>query len=141
MTVNSTSLYRFIRTVLEFPAEAGDEGNPDRSDTVKTASGASPASDSMRRLEDLGNQYRRQLESVRQSVNQVGVPPPGYPWHIRAVMNGISALLPWYTRPIRQFCENATATLECTKDFMNEVEKVLRKQQSELEYLKVRREV
>jgi hypothetical protein len=48
---------------------------------------------------------REQAETLQRLAERVGTVPGGYPRHVDWVMRVIAALLPWYTRPLRQFCE------------------------------------
>src|SRR5438309_2395631 len=53
-------------------------------------------------------------EELRQAAKMVGIPPEGYPLHARIVIRIVSALLSWYTRPLRRWAELAAETSALT---------------------------
>lgn len=55
---------------------------------------------------------KRQLKVLREHAEELGRMPAGYPLHVRVVMSAVSALLPWYTRSLRQFGAQTTQTVE-----------------------------
>lgn len=52
------------------------------------------------------------LDELRVCADQIGKIPDNYPRHVHIVMRIISALLPWYTRPLSQFGQKVSETLE-----------------------------
>jgi hypothetical protein len=66
------------------------------------------------RLEDLNKQVRRvrsDLQAAAEHARSVGQIPPDYPAHVDSVMRVIARLLPWYTRPLRNFSEASAQAL------------------------------
>jgi hypothetical protein len=68
---------------------------------------------------DLVTGLRIQLRRLRSHAEAVGRVPEGYPLHVTFVIRSIAALLPWYTRPLRNFsltavdaCDSMAAILE-----------------------------
>jgi hypothetical protein len=48
------------------------------------------------------SRLRQALAELRHRTAIVGLPPRGYPRHLGLIMRGIAALLPWYTRTLRE---------------------------------------
>lgn len=61
-------------------------------------------------LLQLTSKLRESCAELCRITASVGSIPVGYPWHLNLIMRAISALLPWYTRPIR---ESVAKTAEC----------------------------
>ncbi len=81
---------------------------------LSTASGPTPprgaalrkAADDPADLQHMRQQLaaiQSQTVHLHQLAEQIGKLPANYPWHINLIMRVISALLPWYTRPLRDF--------------------------------------
>ena len=66
---------------------------------------------------------RAKLRSLRYHSEQIGKLPVGYPMPIHVIMKFISAFLPWYTRPLREFGEHTTQTLEAMALALEEIVK------------------
>ena len=52
------------------------------------------------------------VQDLRVHANRVGTIPNSYPRHLDLIMKAISALIPWYTRPLQQFAQRTTETTE-----------------------------
>jgi hypothetical protein len=53
-------------------------------------------------------QLRQELAALQRAAAAIGQVPQGYPRHLDLIMRAISALLPWYTRPLREWAENTS---------------------------------
>ncbi len=62
-------------------------------------------------LEERVSELSRMVERLEAEAGRVGVVPQGYPWILDLIMRLIHALLPWYTRPIREFSLQSAAVL------------------------------
>lgn len=58
---------------------------------------------------------------ARQAAEAVGAIPRGYPWHVALVMRAVNAVLPWYTRTVRQAAFRAVETLEMHQTAMESI--------------------
>jgi hypothetical protein len=67
------------------------------------------------------NRLRSEVKEVGMQASRIGVMPPNYPLYATLVMRLVSALLPWYTRPIREFGERAARTACQTLDILEEI--------------------
>jgi len=83
----------------------------------KAAGGCSP-----------GGEVRQQLVTIeahklhlRALADQIGQMPTDYPWHITLIMRAISALLPWYTRPLREFGSGCASYFESVAASLNAI--------------------
>lgn len=74
---------------------------------------------------------KRQIRTLRENAEQLGQLPVGYPFHVHAIMKIVSALLPWYTRSIRQFGMQTTQTIE---EIAASLEELVKQQESLLEH-------
>lgn len=68
-------------------------------------------------------ELRRELFELRREASQIGRIPVEYPAHIVVVMKVISALLPWYTRPLVNFARRAARVSDLTAQLLDEVVK------------------
>ena len=59
------------------------------------------------------------LAEVRRLAGQIGRIPENYPLHVVFVIRVISALLPWYTRPLTQFGQKVTESLDAIVDCLS----------------------
>ena len=59
-------------------------------------------------------ELRRELFELRTEASHIGSIPRSYPAHVVLVMKIISAILPWYTRPLVHFAQRAARTAELT---------------------------
>ena len=75
---------------------------------------------------------KRHLRTLRENAEQLGQLPAGYPLHVRVVMKTVAALLPWYTRSLRQFGQQTTQTIE---EIAGSLEELVTQQESLLERL------
>jgi len=57
-------------------------------------------------------ELRVELFELRKEAALIGAIPQHYPRHIVSIMKAISALLPWYTRPIVQFAQRTSRIIE-----------------------------
>jgi len=46
---------------------------------------------------------KREIFELHREASRIGMVPAHYPRHVEIVMKTISALLPWYTRPLTNF--------------------------------------
>ena len=67
------------------------------------------------------NSLRRELHELEREAARIGRLPKDYPRHVDLVMRAISAVLPWYTRPIVQFSRRTVVTAETTVRLLEEV--------------------
>jgi hypothetical protein len=65
---------------------------------------------------------RRAIRDLEQSATRVGELPRGYPMHLNLLMRMIHALLPWYTRPIRQHAEHTVAVAKAMAAILERLE-------------------
>ena len=72
-------------------------------------------------------ELRRELFELHREAARIGKLPEHYPRHVVLVMKAISALLPWYTRPLAHFGHRAARTAEAIARLLDEV---LRKQEA-----------
>lgn len=68
-------------------------------------------------------ELRRELFELRREASQIGRIPLEYPAHIVVVMKFISALIPWYTRPLVNFARRASRISDITAQLLDEVVK------------------
>ncbi len=68
------------------------------------------------------HELRRAIRDLEQSAGQVGTLPKNYPMHLRPVMRVIHALLPWYTRPLRQHAANTVAVARALEAVLETME-------------------
>jgi hypothetical protein len=59
---------------------------------------------------------RRRIAELRSMAECVGAMPVGYPFHARIIIRIISALLPWYTRSLREFDVAVVDTIRLLAD-------------------------
>jgi hypothetical protein len=120
----SVDLHRLVLDELGFPSRpvSGVE-------TKDGAYSSGPVSEYI----NLGASQAEQLRSVAQLV---GIPPADYPLHVRLVMKSISALLPWYTRPIRTFCLEAASLFETMHAALQEAQEKVHRLEREVERLR-----
>ena len=74
--------------------------------------------------DDIGKAARRlkhELFELQQEAGRIGKIPLRYPRHIVLVMKAISALLPWYTRPIVDFSQRTSRTAEAMATLLGEL--------------------
>jgi len=72
----------------------------------------------------IGTAVRRlkhELFELQQDAGRIGEIPLRYPRHIVLIMRAISALLPWYTRPIADFSQRTSRTAEAISSLLNEL--------------------
>jgi hypothetical protein len=74
-----------------------------------------------RRLAKLQADLKGAVGDLRGSAERIGKLPEGYPLHVRAVMHGVAALLPWYTRPLANFGRQTVQTLEIFEGVVQEI--------------------
>ena len=74
--------------------------------------GASSVADSLMVVSmHIGN-CREIVQDLRVQADRIGTIPSSYPWHVDLIMRVISALIPWYTRPLHQFAMRTTEAIE-----------------------------
>lgn len=66
-------------------------------------------------------ELRVELFELRKEAALIGAIPLHYPRHIVFIMKAISALLPWYTRPIAQFAQRTSRIIELLAHFSEEL--------------------
>jgi hypothetical protein len=74
--------------------------------------------------DDVGKAVRRlkhELFELQQEAGRIGKIPLHYPRHIVLVMKAISALLPWYTRPIVDFSQRTSRTADALASLVDEL--------------------
>ena len=72
-------------------------------------------------LSDLVLDVKSELAALRRESDRIGKIPENYPRHITWLMRLISALLPWYTRPLVNFSRRTSATAELMSDLLDAV--------------------
>ena len=120
----SVDLYRLVLDELGFPSRL--ISGVERKDGAHSSG---PVSEYI----NLGARQAEQLRSVAQLV---GIPPADYPLHVRLVMKSISALLPWYTRPIRSFCLEAASLIGTMHGALQEAQERILRLEREVERLR-----
>lgn len=85
--------------------------------SLKTAADALPA-DGIGRA---ARRLKRELFELQQEAGRIGKIPVHYPRHIVLIMRAISALLPWYTRPIAEFSHRTSRTAEAISSLLDEL--------------------
>lgn len=69
----------------------------------------------------------REARGLRDEASRIGFVPLHYPRHVVIVMKAISALLPWYTRPISTFGSHCADTIS---EVTAALETVIREQEA-----------
>ncbi len=69
------------------------------------------------RLESL----RAACRELQREARSIGSIPEGYPRHVSFIMNVISRLLPWYTRPLVRFGDRTSRTLTLMSEIIEEL--------------------
>lgn len=90
---------------------------------IPRADGSIHTSDSVRAPQ--GGKWRDLRKAIRdleESASRVGELPTNYPLHLKPVMRVIHALLPWYTRPLRQHAENTVSVAHALRAVLEEIE-------------------
>jgi hypothetical protein len=64
---------------------------------------------------------KHELFELQQEAGRIGKIPFHYPRHIVLIMRAISALLPWYTRPIADFSQRTSRTAEAISGLLDEL--------------------
>ena len=89
---------------------------PPGSAPVQTPAGPLPA-----RMTAVLRELRREVFELQQESARIGKLPDRYPRHIVLIMKTISALLPWYTRPIAHFSQRAARTADAIARLLDEM--------------------
>ena len=71
----------------------------------------------------------RLVLDLQREAALIGSIPENYPRHIDFIMKGVSALLPWYTRPLREHSQKTSRALASLTEAVNQ----LAQRQQELE--------
>jgi hypothetical protein len=66
---------------------------------------------------------------LQRDATLIGTIPQNYPRHIDLMMKGVSALLPWYTRPLREHGKKTSRAIAALAEVVNQL--VLRQQEFE----------
>lgn len=98
-------------------------GNLRRDLEIPEPGAVPPASHkSVMRDEEAWYRLRRAMRELEEGVARVGELPRDYPMHLNLLMRAIHALLPWYTRPLRQHAEHTVAVAKAIEAILEELE-------------------
>lgn len=89
---------------------------------VASTAGLPPAPGAATSGDETWHRLRRAIRDLEQGAMLVGELPRHYPMHLNLVMRVIHALLPWYTRPLRQHAEHAVAVAKAMEAILERLE-------------------
>ena len=68
------------------------------------------------------HRLRRAIRELEEGAVRVGELPRDYPMHLNLVMRVLHAMLPWYTRPLRQHAEHTVAVVKAMEAILEGLE-------------------
>jgi hypothetical protein len=74
------------------------------------------------RDQEVWYRLRRAIRELEEGAGRVGELPRDYPMHLSLVMRAIHALLPWYTRPLRQHAEHTVAVVKAMEAILERLD-------------------
>jgi hypothetical protein len=88
---------------------------------IPSPAGPGSTEETSRDLSDLMLDLQAEVAALHREAGRIGAIPENYPRRVTWVMRVISALLPWYTRPLVNFSRSAVSSLETTAHVLEQV--------------------